>query len=431
MASYNNPGDLYPGLAQVAPHVPEEPAASEQPPAHPTVATAMSTANYKDTGVPFPDLSILLALEQRRASSKATTQPKGSDHASIDSAGSWSHQRPDEEPIAQSQELALGDTPEPQDQAAPLGQVNGDAIQPMRQSIPGSEYRPFSGSAGLTNPDSRPTSSLGSGEDLVPHQEPGPSPSVVHAGTAPVVRDTDPSQGLSVETIDNDAPDSDFMGGENSSPINEKESIRDQPSGLSRQQYREAAKRATFYLHGLDKLDQYIYSEANQMNRPDAPKSNVPVHTLPSGPVPTATQWGYYDPRVHWTWERPPEWYQSKMQEIAQRGNRKSKERFGRGFLSLARRLSGPKDEELPERVRRNRAWLAAVEEIRQMEEQGRRRQREEARLDGKDKEGEEGPKAIYNNHDDDDDDNNDYEVMMGGAWQTISRRTNSAGHHV
>ncbi|KAI1763838.1 hypothetical protein GGR53DRAFT_345366 [Hypoxylon sp. FL1150] len=118
--------------------------------------------------------------------------------------------------------------------------------------------------------------------------------------------------------------------------------------------------------HDPKKFDEAIYGKLNEPYRPGSALFGLPEYKQPPRPVRPATHFAHIDPRVYW---KRPRSSHVKQDEIRERGNRKS--RFGRAAATAARRKQ--KDEEdgvsmdLPERVKSNPAWLAAVDELDQM----------------------------------------------------------------
>ncbi|ETS81565.1 hypothetical protein PFICI_06567 [Pestalotiopsis fici W106-1] len=143
---------------------------------------------------------------------------------------------------------------------------------------------------------------------------------------------------------------------------------------VSKKARRSALRFNTFLRKPEYTLDEAIYGLANGPNRPasssfDQPTFNQQIYQKPLEPNPD-TRCAHFDPRIHWTWERSPEWYEKKMAEVSTRGNKKSPSRFGQGIASLRRRLEKQKQaprQEFPDRVLQNPQWLAAAQALKQM----------------------------------------------------------------
>ncbi|RYO82732.1 hypothetical protein DL764_009565 [Monosporascus ibericus] len=138
----------------------------------------------------------------------------------------------------------------------------------------------------------------------------------------------------------------------------------------------EERRRILVERHDPEKFDSYIYGKANEPFRPGSVLFNVPWYEQPARPVRPATSFGYFDPRVHWTEPKPPQWYGRKRKEVSERGGRKAN--FGLGPVSAARRKREDQRADrwviLPERVVNNPKWRAALEELDEMGQANRLR---------------------------------------------------------
>ena len=78
----------------------------------------------------------------------------------------------------------------------------------------------------------------------------------------------------------------------------------------------------------------------------------------------------HMDPRLHWPQPQTEEWYRNKLEEIEARGGRKAN--FGKAAQRMReRRLREPPktfEESLPEKIRRDPAWLRALQKIHEDE---------------------------------------------------------------
>ncbi|KAI1499891.1 hypothetical protein F5X99DRAFT_262178 [Biscogniauxia marginata] len=123
--------------------------------------------------------------------------------------------------------------------------------------------------------------------------------------------------------------------------------------------------------HDPEKFDSYIYSELNRPNRPGDPLFYLPEYAQPSRPTRPATSFAYINPRIYWTHAHSKQWHRDKKDEIAARGTRK------KNFGKAAERMASHKQQQivngdvpkigLPERVRTNLKWLAALDELDEM----------------------------------------------------------------
>ncbi|RYP16045.1 hypothetical protein DL765_005361 [Monosporascus sp. GIB2] len=138
----------------------------------------------------------------------------------------------------------------------------------------------------------------------------------------------------------------------------------------------EERRRILVEQHDPEKFDSYIYGKANEPFRPGSELFNVPWYEQPARPVRPATSFGYLDPRVHWSEPKPPQWLERKRKEVSERGGRKAN--FGRAAASAARRkLEDQRANRwvgLPERVKSNPRWLAALDEMSELAEANRLR---------------------------------------------------------
>ncbi|KAI5858240.1 hypothetical protein GGS23DRAFT_587249 [Durotheca rogersii] len=132
--------------------------------------------------------------------------------------------------------------------------------------------------------------------------------------------------------------------------------------------------------HDPDVFDGYIYGKANEPNRPGSSLYGVPDYLQPSRPTRPAARYAHIDPRIHWAQPRSQKWYREKQEEIRERGAKKSN--FGKAAARAAQRrreeADNPPRMDLPERVRNNPAWLAAIDELDEIAEQYHLRKRKE-----------------------------------------------------
>ncbi|KAI0399427.1 hypothetical protein F4802DRAFT_38191 [Xylaria palmicola] len=151
--------------------------------------------------------------------------------------------------------------------------------------------------------------------------------------------------------------------------------------------------------HDPDKLDAHIYSENNRPFRPGDVLFGVANDALPPRPKRPATHFAYIDPRTHYSQRQSEDWYYQKQKEISARGNRKVG--FGNTIKRAAeqkraaerkraaeqkRAVPEPNPEQtqdkLPQRVRENPKWLAAVDILSQIEAQARHQKKTNPRWD-------------------------------------------------
>ncbi|KAI1737584.1 hypothetical protein F4680DRAFT_208151 [Xylaria scruposa] len=124
--------------------------------------------------------------------------------------------------------------------------------------------------------------------------------------------------------------------------------------------------------HDAGQMDAYIYSENNRPFRPGDPLFGVADDALPPRPQRPATHFDYINPTIHYSHQRPKEWYQQKQKEISARGNRKA--RFGEVAKRAVERKRKRKENILPQRVRENPQWLQAVQVLEAIEAQARKK---------------------------------------------------------
>ncbi|GAP83194.2 hypothetical protein SAMD00023353_0402080 [Rosellinia necatrix] len=113
--------------------------------------------------------------------------------------------------------------------------------------------------------------------------------------------------------------------------------------------------------HDPTEFDNQIYSENNRPFRPGDALFGVVDNIRPTR---LATHFAYIDPRTHYSRQYPDQWYQRKQEEILARGNRKVE--LGETIKRAVRRRqsasnSDPQQNTLPQYVRNNPTWLAAV----------------------------------------------------------------------
>ncbi|ORY68977.1 uncharacterized protein BCR38DRAFT_406853 [Pseudomassariella vexata] len=120
-------------------------------------------------------------------------------------------------------------------------------------------------------------------------------------------------------------------------------------------------------------FDKAIYGPLNEARRSGTALYDLPHHLQPQHDVRPSRYFAHFDPRVHWTNARTEDWYDRKQDEISARGSRKSRIHFAKPAERRARlkaeeaERGGPPRTELPERVRSNPAWMAAVAEMDEM----------------------------------------------------------------
>lgn len=106
-------------------------------------------------------------------------------------------------------------------------------------------------------------------------------------------------------------------------------------------------------------LDRFIYAQ-------EASSEPPPGVAKPLEQEPKKRQEVYYaniDPRSHWTRPHSDEWYKKKEEEIKARGGRKAN--FGKAAQRMREQMSKEDpdawEQNLPDRVRNNEAWLGAM----------------------------------------------------------------------
>ncbi|KAH8761667.1 hypothetical protein F5883DRAFT_562737 [Diaporthe sp. PMI_573] len=111
--------------------------------------------------------------------------------------------------------------------------------------------------------------------------------------------------------------------------------------------------------HDESALDKIIYGQ----QRSSQPPAGVEVPTKPLPLRRGKVFYGQINPRIHWTRPHSHEWYERKEVEIAARGGRKAN--FGKAVQRMRqqRQMEAPDkwEENLPERVRDNEAWLGVM----------------------------------------------------------------------
>lgn len=127
--------------------------------------------------------------------------------------------------------------------------------------------------------------------------------------------------------------------------------IRTPPLEKQRQRLTEA--------HDVSALDRFVYGQEGSAQPPPGVRATADYEPAKRGNV----FYGHVDPRIHWTRPRTGEWYEKKEEEIQARGGRKAN--FGKAAQRMReqRLKEGPGEweEKLPERVRNDEAWLAAM----------------------------------------------------------------------
>ncbi|KAI1394344.1 uncharacterized protein F4822DRAFT_45496 [Hypoxylon trugodes] len=133
----------------------------------------------------------------------------------------------------------------------------------------------------------------------------------------------------------------------------------------------EERRRLLIAKHDPDKFDSYIYGKMNEPFHPGSPLFGLPDSLLPPRPTRPATHFAHIDPRIHWNHARSEKWHRDKQDEICARGNRKDK--FGQAVTRAAKRKRDEAEValrvDLPERVKNNPEWMAALDELDQMAE--------------------------------------------------------------
>ncbi|KAK8037246.1 hypothetical protein PG991_000592 [Apiospora marii] len=130
-------------------------------------------------------------------------------------------------------------------------------------------------------------------------------------------------------------------------------------------------------MHDADEFDSVIYSKANESSQPKSMFYDIPPHALratpSSRPMPKVS--AHINPWTHWTHARTPEWHAQKQAEINARGNRKDPQTFGQAARRLAQgktrqgHLPSYRKQELPDRVKTNPSWMAALAELGKLTE--------------------------------------------------------------
>lgn len=165
----------------------------------------------------------------------------------------------------------------------------------------------------------------------------------------------------------------------------------------------EERRQALIARHDPDKFDAFIYGKLNEPNRPGSALFDLPEYQQPPRPARPATHFAHIDPRVHWTHPRSQKWYQEKQDVIRERGTRKSN--FGRATASAARRRQEEEKDnvrvDLPERVKRNPEWLAAIDELDEMADRYHARERGKVRLRALEKRGKDNGRDTIDDSDD------------------------------
>ncbi|KAI0811552.1 hypothetical protein GGR55DRAFT_105625 [Xylaria sp. FL0064] len=129
--------------------------------------------------------------------------------------------------------------------------------------------------------------------------------------------------------------------------------------------------------HDPKAFDAHIYSENNRPFRPGDALFGLTDDMLPPRPTRIATHFDYIDPRSRYSQQRSEEWYQEKQKEISARGDRKK--HMGEAVKrAVQRKRTAPtptesqKKDRLPQRVRDNPKWLAALDVLEKLEAQAR-----------------------------------------------------------
>ncbi|KAI3326798.1 hypothetical protein HD806DRAFT_520523 [Xylariaceae sp. AK1471] len=131
--------------------------------------------------------------------------------------------------------------------------------------------------------------------------------------------------------------------------------------------------------HDPVKFDAQIYSENNRPFRPGGALFGVAEYMLPPRPTRPATSFDYIDPRTHYSQQYSEDWYQQKQAEISTRGNWKAnRETLKENRRDAPTPKPSPKQkqklQDLPQHVRDNPKWLAALGVLENLEAQARDR---------------------------------------------------------
>lgn len=131
----------------------------------------------------------------------------------------------------------------------------------------------------------------------------------------------------------------------------------------------EERRQAWVAHHEPAKFDSYIYGKLNEANRPDSPLFGLPGYEQPLRQTRPATHFAHIDPRIHWTRPHSQKWYREKQCEIRRRGTRKSN--FGKAAARRAKQRREDEEDcvgpDLPDRVKHNPTWVAALDELDDM----------------------------------------------------------------
>lgn len=130
--------------------------------------------------------------------------------------------------------------------------------------------------------------------------------------------------------------------------------VRTPPLEQQRQRLAESAQV-------LEQLDAFIYGQPSASEPPAG--VNLPSPELLNPQDRDAPYFAHIDPRTHWTRPHTEAWYEKKEREIKERGGRKAnlgkaaerirEQRLKNGHVNLL--------ENLPDRVKGNQAWAAAM----------------------------------------------------------------------
>ncbi|KAK8099541.1 uncharacterized protein PG998_012782 [Apiospora kogelbergensis] len=129
--------------------------------------------------------------------------------------------------------------------------------------------------------------------------------------------------------------------------------------------------------HDANEFDSAIYSKANESSNPNSGFYGVPSYALrvTAPPRPEPKFLAHINPWTHWTHARTPEWHAEKQEEIKARGNRKDPRNFGQAAKRVAEgkatrgHLPSYRKPELPDRVKTNPSWMAALAELNKLKE--------------------------------------------------------------
>ncbi|CAJ2502501.1 Uu.00g098950.m01.CDS01 [Anthostomella pinea] len=214
-----------------------------------------------------------------------------------------------------------------------------------------------------------------------------------HANQAPPVTDAEPLPTVNGVHEENGwQTSSKPPNAEPAAPPPASAPVPEQPR--KRYQDPEAKRQALIAEHDPAEFDAYIYGELNRANRPgDALFALRPyARPTPSNDhIRPTTHFAAMDPRIHYAQPHSEAWHRAKHDEIAARGNRKSKTNFGKAAARRARRkreVAAHGDDDgasggacdVPDHVRRDRKWVSALDELDEMADVTHAKQRAKIR---------------------------------------------------